>query len=163
WVSMARELRDYLSALRAEPSRRCRAMYTAKRLLIGRMAVVEHLLAKRVFGEPVWPRVPRRWAARYRAAPVLRPAGSLALGEAPVGPWRQICRAELQNENAMSGPLVDIVVPVHNGAPHLQECLDSVLAQTYQSWRLVVVNNASTDDTARLAELYATRDTRIRV
>jgi glycosyltransferase involved in cell wall biosynthesis len=63
----------------------------------------------------------------------------------------------------MGKPTVDIVVPVYNGAQHLRECLESILGQTYESWRAVVVNNCSTDDTGRIADEYAQRDCRFRV
>lgn len=60
-------------------------------------------------------------------------------------------------------PRVSVVTPVYNGEEYLSQCLDSVLAQTYQNWDLVVVNNCSTDRTLEIAEQYAARDSRIRV
>ena len=60
-------------------------------------------------------------------------------------------------------PLVSIVTPVYNGAPYLAECIDSVLAQTYQNWEYVIVNNCSTDRSLEIAQQYARRDARIRV
>jgi glycosyltransferase involved in cell wall biosynthesis len=66
----------------------------------------------------------------------------------------------------MSGlgqPLVSIVTPVYNGAEFLAECIESVLAQTYQNWDYTIVNNCSTDDTAAIARHYAEEDQRIRV
>jgi glycosyltransferase involved in cell wall biosynthesis len=60
-------------------------------------------------------------------------------------------------------PLVSVVTPVYNGEKHLSECIESVIAQTYQNWDYVVVNNCSTDKTAEIAENYASRDSRIRV
>src|SRR5690606_39726344 len=60
-------------------------------------------------------------------------------------------------------PLVSVFTPVHNGSAFLAECIESVLAQTYQNWRYVILDNASTDDTRRIAEGYARRDSRIRV
>jgi glycosyltransferase involved in cell wall biosynthesis len=63
----------------------------------------------------------------------------------------------------MEEPLVDVVVPVHNGQEHIQECLASILAQTYRSWRGVVVDNCSTDATGRIADEYAQRDPRLRI
>lgn len=63
----------------------------------------------------------------------------------------------------LSQPLVSIVTPVYNGADHLAESIESVLAQTYQNWECVVVNNCSTDSSAEIARSYAAKDSRIRV
>jgi glycosyltransferase involved in cell wall biosynthesis len=60
-------------------------------------------------------------------------------------------------------PLVSVLTPVYNGAAHLVECIESVLAQTYSNWEYVIVNNASTDATLEIAERYARQDARIRV
>jgi glycosyltransferase involved in cell wall biosynthesis len=65
--------------------------------------------------------------------------------------------------NAQNNPLVSIVTPVYNGAEFLRECFDSVLAQTYQNWEYIILNNASTDATLEIAEEYARQDSRIRV
>jgi glycosyltransferase involved in cell wall biosynthesis len=62
-----------------------------------------------------------------------------------------------------SQPLVSIVTPVYNGEKHLAECIESVLAQTYQNWEYVIVNNCSTDRTLEIAENYAKNDARIRI
>ena len=60
-------------------------------------------------------------------------------------------------------PLVSVVTPVYNGEQFLAECIESVLAQTYQNWEYVIVNNCSTDRSAEIAQQYAQRDARIRV
>ena len=60
-------------------------------------------------------------------------------------------------------PLVSIVTPVHNGEKYLAECIESVLAQTYQNWDYTVVDNCSTDRTLEIAQNYAKEDSRIRV
>jgi glycosyltransferase involved in cell wall biosynthesis len=62
-----------------------------------------------------------------------------------------------------TGPLVTVLTPVHNGEPYLQACLDSVLAQTYERWEHVVVDNASTDGTPAILARHAARDPRVRV
>jgi glycosyltransferase involved in cell wall biosynthesis len=65
--------------------------------------------------------------------------------------------------NRSSQPLVSIVTPVYNGAEYLEECIESVLAQTYQNWNYTIVDNCSTDGSAAIAHRYAARDARIRV
>jgi glycosyltransferase involved in cell wall biosynthesis len=60
-------------------------------------------------------------------------------------------------------PLVSLVTPVYNEEQYLAECIESVLAQTYQNWEYTVVDNCSTDTTAAIAEVYAGKDPRIRV
>src|SRR5215813_2367220 len=60
-------------------------------------------------------------------------------------------------------PLVSIVTPVYNGAKHLRECVESVLAQTYPNWTYTIVNNCSTDDTLEIAENFCRQDPRIHV
>jgi glycosyltransferase involved in cell wall biosynthesis len=62
-----------------------------------------------------------------------------------------------------SQPLVSIVTPVYNGAEFLSECIESVLAQTYENWDYTIVNNCSTDGSKNIAHDYAARDPRIRV
>jgi glycosyltransferase involved in cell wall biosynthesis len=52
-------------------------------------------------------------------------------------------------------PLVSIVTPVYNGEKYIQECIDSVLAQTYQNWEYIIVNNCSTDHTLEMVTSYA--------
>ena len=61
-----------------------------------------------------------------------------------------------------SQPLVSVVTPVYNGADFLAECIESVLAQTYQNWEYTIVDNCSTDGTAEIARRYAAQDLRIR-
>jgi glycosyltransferase involved in cell wall biosynthesis len=63
----------------------------------------------------------------------------------------------------VSRPLVSVVTPVYNGAEFIQECVDSVLAQTYENWEYVIVDNCSTDGTLEIVRQYEQRDRRIRV
>jgi glycosyltransferase involved in cell wall biosynthesis len=65
--------------------------------------------------------------------------------------------------NLGSQPRVSVITPVYNGATYLAECIESVLAQTYQNWDYVIVNNRSTDTTAEIVQMYAARDSRIRL
>lgn len=60
-------------------------------------------------------------------------------------------------------PRVSVITPVHNGEDYLEECVRSVLAQTYDNWTYTIVNNCSTDRTREIAESFAAGDHRIRV
>ncbi len=60
-------------------------------------------------------------------------------------------------------PLVSVVTPVYNAEPYLAECIESVLAQTYDNWEYVIVNNCSTDRSLEIAQQYSQRDHRIRI
>ena len=59
-------------------------------------------------------------------------------------------------------PRVTIGVPVYNGERFLQQCLDSLLAQTYRDFVLVISDNASTDRTQEICEAYVKADPRVR-
>ncbi len=52
-------------------------------------------------------------------------------------------------------------MPVLNGAGYIREALDSVLAQTYQDFTILVSDNGSVDETVAIVEEYAARDPRI--
>ena len=57
----------------------------------------------------------------------------------------------------MTGPLVSVIVPVHNGARFLAAALDSVAAQDYGSMEIVVVDDGSSDNSAEIAASYRVR------
>jgi hypothetical protein len=59
-------------------------------------------------------------------------------------------------------PLLGIGLPVYNGAEHLREAIDSLLAQDVGDFELVISDNASTDETAQICLGYAARDPRVR-
>lgn len=60
-------------------------------------------------------------------------------------------------------PLVSIVTPVYNGEDYLEECIESVIRQTWTNWEYVIANNCSSDSSLSIATRYAERDPRIRV
>lgn len=67
-----------------------------------------------------------------------------------------------QNAAHSPAPLLSIGVPVFNGAAHLREALDSLLAQDVGDLELVISDNASTDATLEICQEYAARDSRVR-
>lgn len=60
-------------------------------------------------------------------------------------------------DRAAARPLVSILVPSFNGAKYLAEALDSLLAQTYPNIEIILLDDASEDDTAAVAARYAGR------
>ncbi|MCG2419876.1 glycosyltransferase family 2 protein [Aequorivita sp. F47161] len=62
----------------------------------------------------------------------------------------------------MREPLVSIIIPTYNRAHLIGETLDSVLAQTYQNWECIVVDDGSTDHTGSLLKEYVERDDRFK-
>lgn len=62
----------------------------------------------------------------------------------------------------MTKPLVSIGVPVHNEEAFLEETLQSILAQDYDSLEIIISDNASTDTTPEIAQRYARLDPRVR-
>jgi GT2 family glycosyltransferase len=48
-------------------------------------------------------------------------------------------------------PLLTVVIPVYNGGPQLERCLDALLASDFSDYEIVVVDDGSTDDSASLA------------
>jgi glycosyltransferase involved in cell wall biosynthesis len=52
-------------------------------------------------------------------------------------------------------PLVSIMMPAYNAAAYIGQAIESVLAQTYPHWELILVNDGSTDETADIAAAYA--------
>ena len=59
-------------------------------------------------------------------------------------------------------PVLSVGLPVYNGGQFLEELLDSILAQSFDDFELVISNNASDDNTAEICRRYAVADARIR-
>jgi len=59
-------------------------------------------------------------------------------------------------------PRVSVGLPVFNGEDYLEQALDSILAQTYSDFELIISDNASTDRTEEICRAYAAKDERIR-
>jgi glycosyltransferase involved in cell wall biosynthesis len=59
-------------------------------------------------------------------------------------------------------PRVSIGVPVYNGQRFIRATLDSILAQTYTDFEVVICDNASTDSTEQICREYVARDPRVR-
>jgi len=64
--------------------------------------------------------------------------------------------------NNPAKPRVSIGMPVYNGEKYIRYAIDSVLAQTFQDYELVICDNASTDGTEAICRAYAEKDSRVR-
>lgn len=63
----------------------------------------------------------------------------------------------------MTHHLVSIVTPCYNAQRYIAQTLDSVIAQTYPHWELIVVDDGSRDDSARIVRDYMEKEPRIRL
>ncbi len=61
-----------------------------------------------------------------------------------------------------TGPFVSVLMPVYDGERFLREAIESVLAQSYPNFELVIVDDGSRDASFRIAQEYAARDPRVR-
>ena len=59
--------------------------------------------------------------------------------------------------------MVSIIVPIYNIEGYIRECIDSILAQTYPDFELILVDDGSPDNCGRICDEYAEKDVRIKV
>ncbi len=49
---------------------------------------------------------------------------------------------------------VSVIIPIYNAEKYIGECLDSLLAQTFQDFEVIVVDDCSTDNSAKIVDNY---------
>ncbi|MCF2848665.1 glycosyltransferase [Pseudoalteromonas sp. ACER1] len=59
--------------------------------------------------------------------------------------------------------LVSVIMPTYNAESYLAESINSVIAQTYNNWELLITDDCSTDDTVAIAKKYADSDSRVKL
>ncbi len=60
-------------------------------------------------------------------------------------------------------PAISIIVTVYNDAKHLEGCIESILAQTFTRFEVIIVDDGSTDNSLKICKDYELQDRRIRV
>ena len=63
----------------------------------------------------------------------------------------------------MNAPLVSVLMPAYNAGKYIGEAIESVLQSSFQDFELIICDDKSTDDTAKIALSYLQKDNRVRV
>ena len=68
---------------------------------------------------------------------------------------RQSCQKYSKSHLPM--PRVSVIVPVYNSELYLNQCVDSILAQTYSDYEVLLIDDGSTDQSSRVCDEYASK------
>lgn len=60
-------------------------------------------------------------------------------------------------------PVISIIVPVYNSEKYLHRCMESILAQTFKDFEVILINDGSTDNSGGLCDQYKQSDDRVKV
>lgn len=60
-------------------------------------------------------------------------------------------------------PEISIIVPIYNVAQYLHKCVDSILAQTFTDFEVILVDDGATDNSGAICDAYAEQDSRVKV
>jgi len=63
----------------------------------------------------------------------------------------------------MRNNLISIITPSYNASKFIAKCIDSVIAQTYQKWEMIIVDDCSPDNSNAIIEKYMQKESRIRL
>lgn len=62
----------------------------------------------------------------------------------------------------MKSPTISVIVPVYNAEKTLRRCVDSILAQTFEDFELILINDGSKDQSGDICDEYAAKDSRVK-
>lgn len=65
-------------------------------------------------------------------------------------------------QSTQSDRLISVIIPIYNTSDYIEECISSLLCQTYKSFEILLIDDGSTDNSAELCEKIAATDERIR-
>lgn len=60
-------------------------------------------------------------------------------------------------------PKISVIVPVYNVEKYLHRCIDSIFAQTFTGFELILIDDGSKDKSGEICDEYARKDKRVRV
>ena len=60
-------------------------------------------------------------------------------------------------------PLIGVIIPVYNVEKYLEQCVDSVLNQSFKDFEVILVNDGSKDKSGEICNIYSQKDSRIKV
>lgn len=63
----------------------------------------------------------------------------------------------------MRNNFISVIVPIYNVEKYLKKCIESIINQTYKNLEIILVDDGSTDDSGKICDEYASKDTRIKV
>lgn len=69
----------------------------------------------------------------------------------------------MEKEKEIEKEKVSIIVPMYNAEKFIGKTIESVLAQTYQNWEMLIMNDVSTDNSLAIVSMYAKKDERIKI
>lgn len=65
--------------------------------------------------------------------------------------------------NSITNPFFSVIMPIYKVEPYLSKCIDSVLAQSFANFELILVDDGSPDSCPQICDAYAALDSRISV
>ena len=60
-------------------------------------------------------------------------------------------------------PKVSVIVPIYNAENYIEKCIDSILAQTLEDIEIICIDDGSADSSGQILDIYAAKDSRVRV
>ena len=70
---------------------------------------------------------------------------------------------ETSDANGLACPMISIIIPVYKAEKYLHKCIDSIIAQSFKDWELLLIDDGSPDSSGKICDEYAVKDSRIKV
>lgn len=80
-----------------------------------------------------------------------------------INDMRRVDMVDKSKQDRASEPVISVIIPVYKVEKYIHRCVDSVLAQTFTDFEVILVDDSSPDDCGKICDAYAEKDDRIRV